>query len=262
MSILSDFEDRLGGAVEGLFAGAFRSPVQPVEIAKALGRAMDDGRMLGVSKVYAPVSYTVAISEHDEEKMLGMFEVLEGELATFLVDHARQRSYTLSGTPVVDFVVHDDLKLGRFRVSADPDFAVAEGPDDLYAPPPVAEPVAAGDAAGALYDHESDEPWGEAEPQGADTDTLTIGETGHGVALRGDSMVIGRLGSCDICLQDANVSRRHAELTRHDDGWHVEDLDSTNGTTVNGEAATGARLTDGDVVEVGLTRLTYHGRGS
>ena len=53
MSIMSDFEDRLSRTVEGLFAGAFRSPVQPAELAKALSRAMDDGRRVGAGKVYA-----------------------------------------------------------------------------------------------------------------------------------------------------------------------------------------------------------------
>ena len=45
MGILSDFEDRIAAGIEGLFAGAFRSPVQPVELARALTRAADDGRV-------------------------------------------------------------------------------------------------------------------------------------------------------------------------------------------------------------------------
>ena len=118
MGILSDFEDRIAYGIEGLFAGAFRSPVQPVEIARALTRAADDGRVLGVGTVYAPTSFTVALSPEDSEA-LGTFKpVLAGELATYLVDHAREQGYLLSVRPQVNFVVHDDLKLGRFRVSA------------------------------------------------------------------------------------------------------------------------------------------------
>ncbi|MBN9120443.1 MAG: HD domain-containing protein [Planctomycetes bacterium] len=44
----------------------------------------------------------------------------------------------------------------------------------------------------------------------------------------------GRLGSLEIVLDDSSVSRRHAEVRRGDDGWHVRDLESTNGTYVNG----------------------------
>lgn len=68
MSLLSDFEDRVGGAIEGLFAGAFRSPVQPAEIAKALARAMDDRRQVGVGSVYAPTRFMVQISPDDADE--------------------------------------------------------------------------------------------------------------------------------------------------------------------------------------------------
>ena len=136
MSILTDFEDRVGGALEGMFAGVFRSPVQPVEIAKALGRAMDDGKTIGVGKVYAPGSYVVALSPQDSEK-LGTFKAtLAGELATFLADHAREHSYHLPGKPRVTFKVHRDLRLGRFRVSAD----LTSAPDDE---PPSTPPLRA-----------------------------------------------------------------------------------------------------------------------
>ena len=62
MSVLSDFEDSVSRAVEGMFAGVFRSPVQPAELAKALARAMDRNRRVGVGKVYAPNVYTVLLS--------------------------------------------------------------------------------------------------------------------------------------------------------------------------------------------------------
>ncbi len=44
----------------------------------------------------------------------------------------------------------------------------------------------------------------------------------------------GRLGSLEIVLDDSSVSRRHAEVRHGEDGWHVRDLESTNGTYVNG----------------------------
>jgi hypothetical protein len=232
MGILSDFEDRIAAGIEGLFAGAFRSPVQPVEIARALTRAADDGRVLGVGTVYAPTSYTVALSAEDDEA-LGTFKpVLAGELSTYLVDHARERSYLLSSRPQVTFAVHDDLKLGRFRVSA----ALAEADDDDG--PSVRLPDA---------------------PSGAsDLATVTVGDIDHDVALGGEEITVGRLAECQIQLHDANVSRRHATFIRLDDGWAIADLGSTNGTRLNGRAIERARLTDGDVIEIGLTRLVYH----
>jgi hypothetical protein len=243
MSILSDFEDRVGGAFEGLFAGAFRSPVQPVEIAKALGRAMDDGRALGVGKVYAPVAYQVAISEADEDRLVDFLPTLGGELETYLANYAREHAYTMVGKPIISWVVHEDLKLGRCRVSSS--LAAAEDFEELVEPP-------AGAVAG-LYDQDVDEGGGFA-----DLDTVTIGETAHDVALRGERMVVGRLSGCDICLSDVNASREHAAFVRQPEGWAIEDLGSTNGTLLNGVAVERAQLHDGDVIEIGLTRLVYH----
>ena len=233
MGILSDFEDRIAAGIEGVFAGAFRSPVQPVEIARALARAADDGRALGVGMVYAPTSYTVALSAEDDEK-LGSFKlVLAGELATYVTDHAREQSYHLPSKPQVDLVVHDDLKLGRYRVSA----SLAEPPEGHQGP------------AVRLAD---------ASAENSGLATVTVGDIGHDVALNGDEVLVGRLAECQVRLNDANVSRRHAAFVRLEEGWALSDLGSTNGTRVNGTPIDRIRLSDGDVIEIGLTRLIYH----
>lgn len=246
MSILSDFEDRIGGALEGVFAGVFRSPVQPVEIARSLAKAMDDGRSVGVGKVYAPLGYVVALSPEDSEKFGAFAQTLAGELATFLTDHARERGYTLPGTPNVAFIVHDDLRLGRFRVSAE--LAAPEAP----LPPTVtaAAPAVPGGGASAPAEETPDLFGGLA--------TVTLSEEGHDVALRGQSVVVGRLASSGIRLADANASREHAAFVADGDGWAIQDLGSTNGTLLNGEPVSFQHLREGDVIEIGVTRLTYH----
>ena len=261
MGILSDFEDRVGGAIEGLFAGTFRSPVQPVEIAKALARAADDGRTLGVGTVYAPTAYTVALSAEDARNLGSFLPTLGGELATYLVDHARERGYLLSARPKVTFTTHRDLKLGRFRVSAS--LTTAEEPHEAAeATPrrretPLAEQPPAVDGPDTLTREEP----GLAAAVGTDVATLTIGDSTPDMVLEGDEVLVGRLAECDIRLGDANVSRRHAAFMRVDDGWAIADLGSTNGTRLNGEAVDKAHLHDGDVVEIGLTRFVYHEPG-
>jgi pSer/pThr/pTyr-binding forkhead associated (FHA) protein len=57
---------------------------------------------------------------------------------------------------------------------------------------------------------------------------------GDPVPLRKPEMVVGRRASCDICLDFENVSGKHCVLKFHNQFWHVRDLGSTNGTTVNG----------------------------
>ncbi len=250
MGILSDFEDRIAAGIEGLFAGAFRSPVQPVEIAKTLARAADDGRALGVATVYAPTAYTVALSAEDDVKLGAFKPVLAGELASYILDHAHERGYVLPSRPQVTFAVHDDLRLGRFRVSA----SLTESPAEATFEPghgPADDGGAADEAAAAPH----------VRPVVGDTSgiaTVTVGELPHDVALRGDEVVVGRLAECQICLPDSNVSRRHAAFMRLDDGWAIADLASTNGTFLNGTRVEQTRLRDGDVIEIGLTRLVYH----
>jgi len=247
VSILSDFEDRIGGALEGVFAGVFRSPVQPVEIARSLGKAMDDGRSVGVSKVYAPLGYTVALSPEDADKFGAFIDTLSGELSTFLVDHAREHHYHLVSTPHVSFVVHDDLRLGRFRVSAElaaPDTVPTHAPEPEFAQVP-----------------DEQFPDTRASGPGSGLATVTVGDLDLDVVLTGDSVTVGRLATSGIQLTDSNASREHAAFVRQGDGWAIEDLDSTNGTMLNGSPVTRADLADGDVVEIGVTRLTYHEPG-
>lgn len=294
MSILSDFEDSVSRAVEGVFAGVFRSRVQPAELAKALGKEMDRGRVVGIEKVYAPNLYTVVISPDDESRLGSFTDTLSAELATYLTGYAREKGYSLDGRPVVRFVVHDSLKLGRFEAigelvsAADlaeaaeeagffvPEEAPKPAPSSAVAPPTVGAGAGSA-AASAVAAAVPPVPAVEAAPRPGPgvtvppsamprpermtiraLSTLTVSGIEHDVVLQGGRIVIGRLATCDIALPDVNVSREHAALAPEGDGWVVEDLNSTNGTFVNGERISRLRLRDGDVIGVGVTELAYH----
>ena len=116
MSILSDFEDRIGRALEGGFARVFRAPVQPAELARKLGKEMDRGKKLGVGKVYAPTLYNILLSRQDDQALGGFADTLSGELETYLISYAREHNYELATRPVVRFLVDKELKLGRFEI--------------------------------------------------------------------------------------------------------------------------------------------------
>ena len=98
MGILRDFERRLEGAVEGLFARAFRSGVQPVELGKRLVREVEDGRTVGVNRVYVPNVYVYELSPADRERFADYEVALARELAALAVDTARGRAWALRRT--------------------------------------------------------------------------------------------------------------------------------------------------------------------
>jgi hypothetical protein len=252
MSVLSDFEDRMARAVHDVFAGAFRSQVQPAELAKALGREMDDGRVVGVGRVYVPVSYKVALSEDDTSKLGDFLPVLAGELSTYLVNHAQEHAYHLSQKPVVEFSVGRGLKLGRFRVGSEMVSTKTASASGAAAERAAGSAEGSGPAGGASA----------ASGGGAGhIATVVVGDDSHAVVLSGNRLVVGRLEECDIRLDDQNASRRHAAFVRDGEGWAIEDLGSTNGTKLNGRRVVHEPLRDGDTVTVGVTKLVYHGPG-
>jgi pSer/pThr/pTyr-binding forkhead associated (FHA) protein len=78
-------------------------------------------------------------------------------------------------------------------------------------------------------------------------------------ALGPDETLIGRSPGTDVTVHDENASREHA-IVAHDptDGvYTIEDLQSTNGTRVNGKPVRTATLADGDEIQVGHTRLRF-----
>jgi hypothetical protein len=83
---------------------------------------------------------------------------------------------------------------------------------------------------------------------------------GKSYALTKTTLVLGRDASCDIVLDDANVSRRHAQLAQDVIGtWKLTDLNSTNGTRINGNRVGNALLRDGDELTIGITVLEFRG---
>src|SRR4029450_13059530 len=143
MGILRDFERRLEGAVEGLFARAFRSGVQPVELGKRLVREVEDGRTVGVNRVYVPNVYVYELSPGDRERFADYEVALARELAALAVDTARERGWGMRGPPGAESEPGEALAVGRFRLSSrveadeqERDYAAA-GPAGAAAAQPV-----------------------------------------------------------------------------------------------------------------------------
>ena len=74
MSVLRSIESKIEGLFEGVFGRAFRTHVQPVELARKLAKEMDEHRSVSVSRVYVPNEYTLYLSAADRQQ----FAVLRG----------------------------------------------------------------------------------------------------------------------------------------------------------------------------------------
>ena len=125
MSILSDFERRLEGAIEGIFSKVFRGGVQPVELARRILKEMDSGRTVGVRETWVPNRFVFILSPQDHERFQQTENALRKELEQVVRDGASSRGWGLVGPPEVVFETDEELREGRFVCDA----TLVEGPD-------------------------------------------------------------------------------------------------------------------------------------
>lgn len=248
MSVLRNIEQKLEGLFEGTFRSAFKSEVQPIEIARKLAKEMDDNKTVSISRTYVPNQYTVYLSPQDRQQFEGWEDAARKELSDYLLQYARDGGLTLTTRPTVDFATDDRLGVGEFGIQAM--LIKAENEDE--------EPQQADFGHTMVYSPSKDarrlEPQG--APAGVQTRAMLVG-AGKRTVLSGPRILIGRSRDCDIQLDDPNTSRRHAEVRREGDAWVVADLGSTNGIKVNGARVAEAELHPGDEVTLGLVRLRF-----
>ncbi len=251
--VLRAIERKIESLFEGVFGRAFRTNVQPVELARKLAKEMDDHRTVSVSRVYAPNEYTIYLSPGDREQFKTYEENLCGELQEYLSDHARREGYALLSAPRVSLETDGDLDVGEFGIATrmvQPDrrSAAAAGlPADL-------EP-----GATMIYKPKAAEPTQavSAEELGVEQELVTLSYDGASHEVKTKRVVIGRSRDCDIQLSDANVSRRHAELRQEGASYWIVDLGSTNGIEVNGKRVKRAKLRSGDTITLGSTDVQF-----
>jgi len=126
MGVMDRFERRLDRMVSGTFARAFKSEVQPVEVAAALQRECDDrAAIVTRGRTMVPNEFDVELGQHDYDRLAMYAEPLGAELAAMVREHADEQGYQFVGPVVVRLVMMDDLETGMFRILSG---AVASGP--------------------------------------------------------------------------------------------------------------------------------------
>jgi hypothetical protein len=116
---LKQFEQRLERLVEGVFAKAFRTGLEPVELGRRLAREMDLRRIVGVNGLVAPNHFSVAVSEDDARRFESFAEALIRELDEAVREHARDEGYGFVGPVSVELLEDPSLGKGEFLVSSE-----------------------------------------------------------------------------------------------------------------------------------------------
>ena len=260
MGFLKHIEKRMESLVEGVFGRAFRRQIHPVEIAKGLTKQMDEGRMVSISRTYAPNDFTVHLSKEDTESIRAYRASLEDELIQYASTHAENKNYHLMTPPRIRFETEDTLRFGEFGVTAK--LTGGDGPREKGAPQ---------DTSGQTRIFRTEESSGGEIDQG--TATISADEARrHGLAreivevVLGDEKYqlegrgpwsVGRSQENDIVINDPNVSRKHARISRADNGFVVEDLGSTNGTLLDGAPIDRERIEGGDELTFGQSTARF-----
>lgn len=228
MGLLDRFEDRLDRMVNGAFARAFKAEVQPVEVAAALQREMDDrAAIVARGRTVIPNVFSVELSPHDFDRLSMYRDALETELAGVVREYAEEQRYTFLGGVAVGLAEDDELETGIFRVRSEARAEVVATP---ATPGAVAAPAAAGHPRLVAHDV--------AYP-------LVLAVTR-----------LGRGSDADIRIDDPGVSRAHCEIVLGTPPL-VRDLGSTNGTYVDGQKIGQLALMDGSRLQIGSTTLVF-----
>jgi hypothetical protein len=251
MSVLRAIESKIEGLFEGVFGRAFRTHVQPIELARKLVKEMDDHRTVSVSRVYVPNEYTIYLSPQDRQQFGIYEESLVSELQEYLAEHARRESYALVTPPRVLVTTDGDLAVGEFgiatRVVADDASSAAPPPPELPIDQPAQTMIYTSPAA----------PAAEAPRPEPERELVTLTVAGKKQEITAPRVVLGRSRECDVRIPDVNVSRRHAELVQEGATYWISDLGSTNGVVLNGREVEREKLRDGDRITLGSTEIIF-----
>jgi hypothetical protein len=262
MNPLKSVENMISSLVEGTFGRIFPTVVRPMELARKLAREMDAHRTVSVSRVYVPNEFSVWLSPADRERYDGVEHEVIDELCAYLLEHARREDLIMASPPQISFHTDERLSLGEFGIQARLTRPAPEAPEQRPAPvsapaPAPQQPAEHGETMIFSSSERLRGPVEDAQARRAPPRAL-LAVGGRRLLVPSGGGTIGRSRDCDVVLDDAGVSRRHAEIRPGADGWTVADLGSTNGVRVNGAEVRGARsLAPGDRVELGSTEIVF-----
>jgi hypothetical protein len=236
LSAVERFFERL---FERPSARLFRARLHPVQVLRRVERAMERERRVDAGRTVVPDRFTVRLHPSDLAG-LAPAEGLPVELASGALAFARRQGYALLARPRVAVLADPTGHPGEAQVearfsdlSSGPDLGeleAAAGQTRVFAVPAVKRPSA------TLAITEPDRPT-------------------RRVVADGGSLTIGRAETNGLVLADSRASRHHARLIARGGHLILNDLESTNGTRVNGQPVRELAVGAGDEIEIGESRI-------
>ncbi len=243
MNIFRKFEKKLEKIFEGAFSRALRTKIEPVEIAHWLEKAMEDSTVEGLKTTFTANIYRILVNPKDYTLLKPFFSGLTRELENFVRERATEKGVVVPGRVQITIEKSDRIRVGEIKVIPEirkdeveeimeeeknleitqlvtPDFAKEKG---LHHSPYYFEELSSGKK--------------------------------HYISRF--PVRIGRIDSNDVRIDDLSVSRVHAEVYREGSAIFIRDLESTNGTRINGKKIKQKKLSQGDIVVVGETKLRW-----
>ncbi len=234
MGLLNNLEQRLDKIVNGSFSKAFKSEIEPVELAAGLQQEIDRQAVHNDGAYFAPNIFVIELGVTDYNRLSTYLDNLSNELTAVANTYCTEQRYTLRGWPQISFAEDADLETGVFRIRSTSGAARQAAPQinpDLTAqlPPVVMRTM---------------------------TTPKLVATNGTEYPLTQSVTTIGRGEVADIQIEDPGISRTHCSIVL---GTNVmlRDNGSTNGTVVDGVRATEAELHEGSIIKLGATTLTY-----
>lgn len=224
MGVFDRVERGIENAMSSVFSRAFHSEVKATEIASAIRKEMASrAAAISRSRTVAPNEFTVVLSESDFQRVMEFGEeTLAAEFIADATTYAAEQGYTFTGPVMVHFASEGETPTGKLVIHAT---------------------TRDGNVAPATT--------------GASDQNPVISVEGEGYLLTGPVTIIGRGSDADVVIEDSGVSRHHLELRMTPDGVIATDLNSTNGTYVEGNRISAALLQDGNAITIGRTQIMF-----
>jgi hypothetical protein len=235
---LSQLENLAESLIEGTIARLLGVRLQPVEVARYLARAMEDGRVIGArGETIVPNAYWVRLHPDDMQALAGYRDTLESELARTLASMARSTGASMHGRPRVFLEAAPAVPRRQVRVEARMLSAQHQDANLTHT---------------QEFDPASIQPADQAAPP-----LFALVDGYRRMPISEAVVTIGRSLDNDIVLDDERVSRQHAQLRRRYGQYVLYDQSSSGGTTVNGHPAEGTPLRHNDVLSFAGVKVRF-----